>query len=65
MAPFKTADIADDGTFTLEKVAAGKYQVSIGGYPAFVKSVRLGQTADDGPMLIFAAARQAVHSRYP
>ena len=63
MAPFKTADIADDGTFMLEKVAAGKYQVSIGGYPAFVKSVRLGQTADDGPMLDIrsGAAGGALH----
>jgi Carboxypeptidase regulatory-like domain len=51
LAPFKTADIADDGSFTLEKVSAGKYQVSIGGYPAFVKSVRIGQTAEDGPLL--------------
>jgi hypothetical protein len=51
MLPFKTADIGDDGSFTVERVAAGKYQVSIGGYPAFVKSVRVGQTSEDGPML--------------
>ena len=51
MAQMKMADVADDGSFTLEKVAPGKYQVNLMGYPAFVKSVRIGQTGEDGPTL--------------
>jgi hypothetical protein len=51
MAQMKVADVAEDGSFTLEKVAPGKYQVNLMGYPAFVKSVRLGQTAEDGATL--------------
>jgi hypothetical protein len=51
MGQMKTADVAEDGSFTLEKVAPGKYQVIPNGYPAFVKSVRLGQTTEDGPQL--------------
>jgi hypothetical protein len=51
MGQMKMSDVAEDGSFTLEKVAAGKYQVILNGYPAFVKSVRVGQTAEDGPLL--------------
>jgi hypothetical protein len=51
MGPMKFADVADDNSFTVEKIAAGKYQVNLIGYPSFVKSVRVGETAEDGPIL--------------
>ncbi len=51
MGQVKMADVAEDGSFTLTKIVPGKYTVVLNGYPAFVKSVRLGQTAEDGPGL--------------
>jgi hypothetical protein len=47
----KVADVADDGSFTLERVTPGKYQIVLGGFPSFVKSARVGQTVSDGTEL--------------
>ena len=51
MGQMKVTDVADDGSFTFEKVMPGKYLVVPNGFPAFVKSVRVGQTTEDGPSL--------------
>ena len=42
-------DVAEDGAFTIPKVTPGKYKVSVMGYGAFVKSVRVGETTSEGP----------------
>src|SRR5450759_2519830 len=51
MGQMKTADVSEDGGFTIPKVSPGKYLVSMSGYRAYVKSVRLGETTSDGPMM--------------
>jgi hypothetical protein len=51
MGQMKAADVAEDGSFTFEKVLPGKYLVVMNGFPSFVKSVRIGQTTEDGPAL--------------
>jgi hypothetical protein len=44
-------EVSEDGAFTIPKVAAGKYIVSTQGYAAYVKSIRMGETASEGPVL--------------
>jgi hypothetical protein len=44
-------DVSEDGAFTIPKVMPGKYTVSTQGYAAYVKSIRMGDTASDGPAL--------------
>src|ERR1035441_4467016 len=44
-------DVSDDGAFTIPKVMPGKYIVSTQGYAAYVKSIRMGDTASEGPAL--------------
>jgi hypothetical protein len=44
-------DVSEDGAFTIPKVPPGKYEVSVMGYVAYVKSVRVGDAASDGPLL--------------
>jgi hypothetical protein len=51
MGQMKMADVTEDATFTIPKVTAGKYLVTVTGYGGYVKSVRLGETTGDGPML--------------
>jgi hypothetical protein len=51
MGQFKQADVSEDGAFTIPKVTPGKYTVSMQGYLAYVKSVRMGETASEGPVL--------------
>ena len=51
MGQMKTADVSEDGAFTISKVTAGKYLVSMSGYRAYVKSVRIGETASEGPAM--------------
>ena len=51
MGPMKMAEVAEDGSFTIEKVMPGRYVVLPNGFPAYVKAVRLGQTTEDGPAL--------------
>jgi hypothetical protein len=51
MGQWKTADVSEDGAFTISKVTPGKYTVSTQGYLAYVKSIRMGETASDGPLL--------------
>ena len=46
-----TGDVSEDGAFTIQKVQPGKYIVSTQGYAAYVKSIRMGDTASDGPAL--------------
>jgi hypothetical protein len=46
-----TGDVSEDGAFTVPKVSPGKYIVSTQGYPGYVKSIRMGDTASDGPAL--------------
>jgi protocatechuate 3,4-dioxygenase beta subunit len=43
--------VAEDGTFHLDKVSAGKYKVGLAWDSAYVKSTRLGSSASDGPLL--------------
>ena len=51
MAQMKMADVTEDAAFTISKVTPGKYMVMVTGYGAYVKSVRLGETTVDGPVL--------------
>ncbi len=51
MGNMKTADVSEDGAFTIPKVLPGKYMVSTTGYQAYVKSLRIGQTAGEGAVL--------------
>lgn len=51
MAPMKTADVSEDGSFTISKVTSGKYTVSVMGYRAYIKAIRIGDNASDGPVL--------------
>src|ERR1035437_11177173 len=51
MGQMKTADVSEDGAFTISKVPPGKYVVSMSGYRAYVKSVRIGETASEGPVM--------------
>jgi Carboxypeptidase regulatory-like domain len=51
MGQMKTADVSEDGAFTIPKVMAGKYTVRMMGYQAYVKSVRVGETASEGAVL--------------
>jgi hypothetical protein len=44
-------DVSEDGAFTIPKVTPGKYIVSTQGYVAYVKSIRMGETATEGPVL--------------
>ncbi len=44
------AQIMDDGSLQLQKLAPGRYRVSVG-QGAYVKSMRLGQTEIDGSVL--------------
>jgi hypothetical protein len=44
-------DASEDGAFTIPKVQPGKYIVSAQGYAGYVKSIRMGETASDGPAL--------------
>ena len=44
-------DIAEDGSFTLPRVSPGRYRVYFSGTPVYVKSMRLGTVAFDGPVL--------------
>jgi hypothetical protein len=44
-------DVSEDGAFTIPKVMPGKYIVSTQGYPGYVKSIRMGDTASEGPAL--------------
>ena len=43
--------IGADDTFALEKVRPGRYYVTVGGYPAYVKSVRAGDSETEGNIL--------------
>jgi hypothetical protein len=45
------ADLNEDGTFSFARVPAGKYRVVIFGGQIYVKSMRLGPTAMEGPVL--------------
>ena len=45
------ADVSEDGTFTISKVSPGDYMVRVMGYGACVKSVRIGETVSDGPIV--------------
>ena len=45
------APVDDDGTFRLERIAAGKYRVWLSWDGAYVKSMRLGSTIIDGSAL--------------
>jgi uncharacterized surface anchored protein len=47
----KIEDVSEDGGFTIPNVIPGKYLVRLTGYLAYVKSVRLGETASEGPVL--------------
>jgi Carboxypeptidase regulatory-like domain len=47
----KIEDVSEDGAFTIPNVIPGKYLVRLTGYLAYVKSVRLGETAGEGPVL--------------
>jgi protocatechuate 3,4-dioxygenase beta subunit len=51
MGQWKTAEVSEDGVFTIPKVMPGKYSVSLQVYPAYVKSIRMGETASQGPVL--------------
>jgi hypothetical protein len=51
MGQMKMADVTEDAAFTIPKVMPGKYLVSVTGYGGYVKSVRLGETTGDGPVL--------------
>src|ERR1035441_2491496 len=51
MARQPMGDVSEDGAFTIPKVTPGKYIVSTQGYGAYVKSIRMGDTASDGPVL--------------
>ncbi len=51
MGQMKMADVTEDAAFTIPKVMPGKYLVTVTGYGGYVKSVRLGETISDGPML--------------
>jgi hypothetical protein len=44
-------DVSEDGAFTISKVTPGKYIVSAQGFGAYVKSIRMGDTATEGPAL--------------
>src|SRR5450759_4628165 len=70
MGQMKTADVSEDGGFMIPKVPPGKYLVSMSGYRAYVKSVRVGETASDGPVMNLnqgsggAAVRVTLSSAY-
>jgi hypothetical protein len=51
MGQMKTAEVTEDTAFTIPKVMPGKYLVVVTGYGGYVKSVRLGETTSDGPVL--------------
>ena len=51
MGQMKMADVAEDGGFTISKVTPSKYLVSMTGYRAYVKSIRVGETSSDGTVL--------------
>jgi large repetitive protein len=51
MGQMKMADVTEDVAFTIPKVMPGKYLVSVTGYAAYVKTIRLGETTGDGPVL--------------
>jgi hypothetical protein len=44
-------DVSEDGAFTIPKVQPAKYIVSAEGYAGYVKSIRIGETASEGPVL--------------
>ena len=48
---WKQTEASEDGTFTVPKVTPGKYRVSAPGYLAYVKSVRMGETVSEGPVV--------------
>jgi hypothetical protein len=48
---FGPGTVAADATFLLQRVPAGKYRISISSEEAYVKSMRLGSVAIDGPVL--------------
>jgi hypothetical protein len=47
----KTADVSEDGAFTIAKVSPGKFLVVVIGYQAYVKSTLLGTAPHEGPIL--------------
>jgi len=49
------AEIAEDGTFRLEKIGAGRYVVSVSWPTAYVKSLTLGPVRMDGRVLDLSA----------
>ena len=51
MGQMRMAEVTEDAAFTISKVMPGKYMVMVTGYGAYVKSVRLGETTVDGPVL--------------
>jgi hypothetical protein len=51
MGQMKMAEVTEDATFTIPKVMPGRYTVVVTGYRGYVKSVRLGETTSDGPVL--------------
>ena len=51
MGQMRMADVTEDAPFTIPKVMPGKYLVIVTGYGGYVKSVRLGETTGDGPVL--------------
>jgi hypothetical protein len=52
MGQTKMGDVSEDGAFTIfSKVSPGKYLVIMSGYRAYVKSVRIGETASEGPVM--------------
>src|ERR1035437_6257824 len=51
MGQTKMGDVSEDGAFTVSKVLPGKYLVSMSGYRAYVKSVRVGDIASEGPVI--------------
>jgi len=48
---WKQTEASEDGAFTIPKVTPGRYRVSAPGYLAYVKSIRLGETASEGPVV--------------
>ena len=51
MGQVGSGDVSEDGAFIIAKVTPGKYRVTMQGYTGYVKSVRMGETTSEGPVL--------------